>query len=584
MTVAKFKAFISQLNVSSQLNPKDVTHDDTIRIQLIRQKFSHCVELVKDVEKLRSLSDRIIMYAHEYDLDERTPYNGHRTLLKIAKRFEYLLLTPAANYNHLDTLRKVAAVLIKTLENIEKMRQLSPGQMFCHDKNYARHLFDQSTSMKDELAAFYGEFNNFWLCRSMRIILNYLYVILVCMIWKPHSIFKTIIDPAFRGECYAEITHNTDIRFVKFIWNLNEIWIYRLAILIVLYGFGRPATRRTLYLDTRFSNEFVINPVSGKLEREDKCRHIGLRIKPKIRCRFLRQKFDKSNETLVFHVHGAGFVAQTPDSHDSYLLGWALKLKTVPILSIDYSLLPEAHYPIPYQEVLDVYLWLTSPKSRNAVEKSLGFVPKKFVFAGDSAGASLCISITLMISDARKLVIAENKVNGFLILFPSAIVAMYPVVNLTYSPSVSKFMCGFETILTNGIILEIARYMIRQPEDDPFIDRVDKEGKRVAWYRLPDRHESVAKINKRASHPYVSSVYYQDFESLKSVRLYMISGEFDPMLDDAIAIGREWRGPVILDVMPNMPHGFLYFLSMSVDAKDAVDHCTNRVVEACFKD
>ena len=284
----------------------------------------------------------------------------------------------------------------------------------------------------------------------------------------------------------------------------------------------------------------------------------------------------------MFHVHGAGFVAQTPDSHDAYLRGWSLKLKTVPIFSVDYSLLPEAPYPIPFQEVLDVYLWLTSPKTRKSVKKLLGFVPKKFVFAGDSAGASLCISLALMINDARKLIMAENRTHDHLPPFPSSIVVMYPAVNLTYSPSASKILCAFETFLSTGVILEIARHMIKQPEEDSFIDGVDKTGKNVAWYRLPDRHESVAKINQRASHPYVSSVYYQDFESLKSIRLYMISGEFDAMLDDAIGIGRKWKGPVILDVMPDMPHGFLYFLSISRDAKVAADHCENRVVEACF--
>lgn len=59
---------------------------------------------------------------------------------------------------------------------------------------------------------------------------------------------------------------------------------------------------------------------------------------------------------LLIHCHGGGFVAQSSRSHECYLRDWAKQLK-VPILSIDYSLAPEAPYPRALEETLFAYCW-----------------------------------------------------------------------------------------------------------------------------------------------------------------------------------------------------------------------------------
>nr|XP_016854866.1 PREDICTED: hormone-sensitive lipase [Anolis carolinensis] len=52
---------------------------------------------------------------------------------------------------------------------------------------------------------------------------------------------------------------------------------------------------------------------------------------------------------LVVHFHGGGFVAQTSKSHEPYLKAWAQELGA-PVLSIDYSLAPEAPFPRALEE------------------------------------------------------------------------------------------------------------------------------------------------------------------------------------------------------------------------------------------
>jgi len=55
-------------------------------------------------------------------------------------------------------------------------------------------------------------------------------------------------------------------------------------------------------------------------------------------------KVQPSSNAIFFHMHGGGFIAQTSKSHETYLRQWS-RDSGVPILSIDYSLAPQAPYP-----------------------------------------------------------------------------------------------------------------------------------------------------------------------------------------------------------------------------------------------
>lgn len=79
---------------------------------------------------------------------------------------------------------------------------------------------------------------------------------------------------------------------------------------------------------------------------------------------------------LMIHCHGGGFVAQSSRSHEVYMRTWTNELD-IPILSIDYSLAPEAPYPRALEEVLYAYVWAL--KHTNSL---LGSTAKKIVFVG----------------------------------------------------------------------------------------------------------------------------------------------------------------------------------------------------------
>jgi hormone-sensitive lipase len=109
------------------------------------------------------------------------------------------------------------------------------------------------------------------------------------------------------------------------------------------------------------------------------------------------------SKTLIVHCHGGGFVAQSSNSHLVYLKHWARGLG-VPIMSIDYSLAPEAPYPRALHEAFYSYVWALKNAS------ILGSTAERIVFVGDSAGGLiltgvmvLCIELGIRVPDGAML-------------------------------------------------------------------------------------------------------------------------------------------------------------------------------------
>lgn len=82
------------------------------------------------------------------------------------------------------------------------------------------------------------------------------------------------------------------------------------------------------------------------------------------------------SDWFIFHLHGGGFVSLTSESHQLFLKNWSIWTNGTPILSVDYSLAPEAPYPRAVEEILYAYVW-----ALNNV-KHLGSTAKRIVFAG----------------------------------------------------------------------------------------------------------------------------------------------------------------------------------------------------------
>lgn len=136
---------------------------------------------------------------------------------------------------------------------------------------------------------------------------------------------------------------------------------------------------------------------------------------------------------LIFHCHGGGFVAQSSKSHELYLRDWAVALD-VPILSIDYSLAPDAPFPRAVEEVFYAYCWAL----KNAA--FLGTTAETIILAGDSAGANL------------NLACAINCINHS-IRVPDGIFLVYCPVRISFDPSPARLLCLMDPLLPFGFMM-----------------------------------------------------------------------------------------------------------------------------------
>lgn len=158
-------------------------------------------------------------------------------------------------------------------------------------------------------------------------------------------------------------------------------------------------------------------------------------------------------KALIFHCHGGGFVAQSSKSHEVYLREWAVKLH-VPILSIDYSLAPQAAYPRALEEVFYAYCW--------AIKNChlLGTTAERIVVVGDSAGANLNLALTLKCIDYK-------------IRRPDGVFLIYCPVKMSFDPSPARLLCLMDPLLPFGFLMRCLKAYVH-PDDDPNMENKEK--------------------------------------------------------------------------------------------------------------
>ena len=213
---------------------------------------------------------------------------------------------------------------------------------------------------------------------------------------------------------------------------------------------------------------------------------------------------------LLLHIHGGGFVAQSPKSHEVYLRNWAKELR-LPILSIDYSLAPEAWFPRAVDECFHVYMWALQHRAELGAGRSGGIV-----IAGDSAGGNLAVAVAL------KAVMSGVRI-------PDGVVCAYPVFNVKLAASPSRLLALTDVLLPLGLL-------------ECCLDA----------YRGP-RSESI-------DNPLMSPLYATDEQLRGLPPIRIAASELDPLVDDSVGLVRRLKRlshDVEMQVVPDMPHGFL---------------------------
>ncbi|XP_075439864.1 hormone-sensitive lipase-like, partial [Ascaphus truei] len=146
----------------------------------------------------------------------------------------------------------------------------------------------------------------------------------------------------------------------------------------------------------------------------------------------LRSRPAPLSPELIIHFHGGGFVAQTSKSHEPYLRTWAQELGA-PILSVDYSLAPEAPFPRALEECFYAYCWALTHC------RLLGSTAERVCLAGDSAGGNLCITVSLRAAAVG-------------IRMPDGIMAAYPATLLQATASPSRLLTLIDPLLPLSVL------------------------------------------------------------------------------------------------------------------------------------
>jgi hormone-sensitive lipase len=212
----------------------------------------------------------------------------------------------------------------------------------------------------------------------------------------------------------------------------------------------------------------------------------------------------------------------------SYLKNWAKKLDC-PILSIDYSLAPEAPFPRALEEVFYAYCWAL----KNA--ELLGSTGENIVLVGDSAGGNLITACTI-----KCIEMGIRK--------PKGLLAIYAIFMANYAASPSRFLGFMDVIVPYTTYNRVVLAYSGQHQKLPLIENrkvpkspIDED------YPIPDH--------------YLFSPHWTPDEIIREFpTTVVLTTNLDVCLDEAVEFTKKLKKANVnckLDVIEGLPHGFL---------------------------
>ncbi|KAJ8687129.1 hypothetical protein QAD02_022923 [Eretmocerus hayati] len=456
-------------------------------------KIKSALTLVLDtLETLKSDYEELSRIAPLFDFDENTPGNGYRSfLLLVDKAIELLasacqelhsqknsvLFRKTYHMKEIEASSQLLASLCTCLQHAKTLydwrQPMEAGQysLFPSDDHSPYEILRQTEDINQY--CFYGRHLGFQFCHDMKKILKALLLGMASfseifyangtLLGRCTNSIQYLVDPDARARRIVTISKHADISFCKAFWHLNEsdLMLSLPQLVMPSVAINQIITIPPDDLEcTTLTGSVIKIPIPNS--------HIG---KKPIRVRLISSKrrigmvgsgsvkgqLAEQSECLIIHCHGGGFVAQSSRSHESYLRTWTTELDT-PILSIDYSLAPEAPYPRALEEVLYAYVW-----ALKHADSLLGSTAKRIVFAGDSAGANLNLvtAIRCLELDIRP---------------PDGIFMAYSPTLLDFVMSPARLLCLTDPILPFGFLTRCLKaYAAADPAEEPSEKDLDDE-------------------------------------------------------------------------------------------------------------
>ncbi|XP_026493830.1 hormone-sensitive lipase isoform X1 [Vanessa tameamea] len=450
-------AMYEALKDSCQNNATYFHPDDSENGQRLYQGF---MTLIDHIDTVWPLVDHVRKVAPSYDFDAKAPGNGYRSFvsvvdscvlhgLKLSRQVctgrDALLFRKGYFVKEVESCGQLLASLGTCLHHLQTLLSwAAPGELFPIEPHSPEELFSQADTINQY--CFYGRCLGFQFLPSMRGILKgisicmagfseayYSHGNLISSVWTGG---QYLIDPEMRARRIVNISQSASVEFCKAFWFLAESEIMKRvpSLMSSTVAVNKIITLppEPIVMTTNEGKEMTILPPTV---------HIGLQGL-NVRLISVNKRIGMAGEGsstlppaegIIFHCHGGGFVAQSSKSHETYLREWASKLN-IPILSVDYSLAPQAPFPRALEEVFFAYCWMINNF------KEIGTTGKRIVFAGDSAGANLIAGCTLKILEAG-------------LRPPEGLFMAYAPLLVSFIPSPARLLCLMDPLLPFGFMM-----------------------------------------------------------------------------------------------------------------------------------
>ncbi|KAM5237194.1 hormone-sensitive lipase isoform 1-T1 [Ctenodactylus gundi] len=436
--------------------------------------------------------------AHLFDLDSETPANGYRSLVHTARcclahllhKSRYVASNRRSIFfrasHNLAELEAYLAALIQLRALAYYAQHLlatnRPGGLFFEgDEGLTADFLQEYVTLHK--GCFYGRCLGFQFTPAIRPFLQTISIGLVSFgeHYKRNetglgvtasSLFTSgrfAIDPELRGAEFERVIQNLDVHFWKAFWNITEIEVLsslanmasttvRVSRLLSLppKAFEMPLTsdpRLTVTISPPLAHTgpgpVFVRLISYDLREGQDSEELSSLVKsegPRSLDLRPRPQQGPRSPSLVVHIHGGGFVAQTSRSHEPYLKSWAQELGA-PIVSIDYSLAPEAPFPRALEECFFAYCWAVKHCAL------LGSTGERICLAGDSAGGNLCFTVSL-------------RAAAYGVRVPDGIMVAYPATMLQPAASPSRLLSLMDPLLPLSVLSKcVSAYAGTEVED-----------------------------------------------------------------------------------------------------------------------
>ncbi|KAM9224427.1 hormone-sensitive lipase isoform 3-T3 [Dugong dugon] len=627
---------------------------------------------------LEPVLGRLLGVAHLFDLDSETPANGYRSLVHTARcclvhllhKSRYVASNRRSIFfrsgHNLAELEAYLAALTQLRALAYYAQRLlttnQPGRLFFEgDEGLTADFLREYVTLHK--GCFYGRCLGFQFTPAIRPFLQTVSIGLVSFgeHYKRNetglgvtasSLFtggRFAIDPELRGAEFERITQNLDVHFWKAFWNITEIEVLsslanmasatvRVSRLLSLppkpfemplaadakltitvspplahTGPG-PILARLISYDLREGQD---SEELNSLVKSEGPRSLELRPRP--------QQAPRSRSLLV-HIHGGGFVAQTSKSHEPYLKSWAQELGT-PILSIDYSLAPEAPFPRALEECFYAYCWAIkhcallgaeTEDHSDSDQKALGMMglvrrDTALLLRDLRMGASSWLNSFLELSGRKShktsspaSVPMRRSVSEAALAQPEGPLGRDPVKSRTMQDL--SLRSSSEASDTSELSLSAETLGPSKPSDVNFLlgpEDVPEEAVAIDELRTEDQCRSASTragaafpegFHPRRSsqgatripfysspivkNPFMSPLLAPDCMLQTLPPVHIVACALDPMLDDSVMFARRLRSlgqPVTLRVVEDLPHGFLSLAALCRETREATALCVERI-------